>query len=74
MTECLVPGIMGVQAVLLALINRLRRRCLPDENGKCICLSGCTEGQLVSGDSVGAHEYEVGNGQKVLVIAAAKAQ
>ena len=68
MTEWLVPGIMGVQAVLLALINRLRWRCLPDENGKCICLSGCTEAQLVSGDSVDAHEYEVGNGQKVLVI------
>ena len=68
MTEWLVPGIMGVQAVLLALIARLRWRCLPDENGKCICLSGCTEAQLVSGDSVVAHEYEVGNGQKVLVI------
>ena len=70
MTEWLVPGIMGVQAILLALINRLRWRCLPDENGKCICLSGCTEAQLVSGDSVDAHEYEVGNGQKVLVISA----
>ena len=70
MTEWLVPGIMGVQAVLLALINRLRWRCLPDENGNCICLSGCTEAQLVSGDSVDAHEYEVGNGQKVLVISA----
>ena len=70
MTDWLVPGIMGVQAVLLALINRLRWRCLPDENGKCICLSGCTEAQLVSRDSVDAHEYEVGNGQKVLVISA----
>ena len=70
MTEWLVPGIMGVQAVLLALINRLRWRCLPDENGKCICPSGCTEAQLVSGDSVDAHDYEVGNGQKVLVISA----
>ena len=70
MTEWLVPGIMGVQAILLALINRLRWRCLPDVNGKRICLSGCTEAQLVSSDSVDAHEYEVGNGQKVLVISA----
>ena len=70
MTEWLVPSIMGAQAIALALISRLRWRCLPDENGKCICLSGCTEAQLVSGDSVDAHEYEVGNGQKVLVISA----
>ena len=69
MTEWLVPTIMGAQAIALALISRLRWRCLPDENGKCICLSGCTEGQLVSGDSVDAHEYEVG-GSKVLVISA----
>ena len=70
MTEWLVPGIMGVQAILLAVFNRLRWRCLPGENGKYICLSGCTEAKLVSGESVDAHEYEVGNGQKVLVISA----
>ena len=70
MTEWLVPGIMGVQAVMLAMNNRQRWRCLPGDDGKCICLSGCTEAQLVSGDSVDAHEYEVGNGQKVLVISA----
>ena len=70
MTEWLVPTIMGAQAILLALIGRLRWRCLPDENGKCIISSGCTEGTLVNGDSVDAHEYEVGNGQKVLVISA----
>ena len=70
MAEWLVPGIMGVQAILLALIGRLRWRCFPDENGKCICLSGCTEAQLVSGDSVDCHEYEVGNGQRVLVVSA----
>ena len=58
--EWLVPTIMGVQAVALALINRMRWRCLPDENGKCICLSGCTEGLLVSEGAVDCHEYEVG--------------
>ncbi len=70
MTEWLVPTIMGVQAVALALISRLRWRCFPDENGKCVVLSGCTEAQLMSGDSVGAHEYSVGTGQKVLVVSA----
>ena len=70
MTEWLVPTIMGAQAIALALISRLRWRCLPDENGKCICLSGCTEAQLVSEDSVDCHEYEVGNGQRVLVVSA----
>ena len=70
MTEWLVPTIMGAQAIALAAIARIRWRCLPSEDGKCICMSGCTEAQLVSGDSVGAHEYEVGNGQKVLVVSA----
>ena len=69
MTEWLVPTIMGAQAILLALISRLRWRCLPGEDGKCVCLSGCTESQLVSGDTVDAHEYEVG-GSNVLVISA----
>ena len=68
MSEWLVPTIMGAQAVLLAIISRLRFRCFPDESGTCICMSGCTEGQLVSSDSVDAHEYEVGNGQKVLLV------
>ncbi len=70
MTEWLVPTIMCAQAIALALIRRLRWRCLPDESGKCICLSGCTDAQLVSGDTVDAHEYEVRNGQKVLVVSA----
>ena len=59
----------GAQAIALALIGRLRWRCFPDEDGKCICLSGSTEGQLVSGETVDAHEYEVG-GSKVLVVSA----
>ena len=60
---------MGTQAVALALINRLRWRCLPDENGKCIGLSGCTEGMLVAEGAVDYHEYEAGGlWQKVLVI------
>ncbi len=66
--EWLVPTIMGVQAVLLATISRLRFRFLPDAEGKCMCMSGCTEGQLVSSNSVDAYEYVVGNGQKVLVV------
>ncbi len=70
MTEWLIPSIMGAQAIALALISRLRWRCFPDEDGTCICMSGCTESQLVSGDSVDAHEYEVGNGQRVLVVSA----
>ena len=69
MTEWLVPTIMGAQAIALALIARLRWRCFPDDNGKCICLSGCTEAQLVSGESVDCHEYEVG-GSKVLIVSA----
>ena len=35
MGEWLVPTIMGIQAVSLALINRLRFRCDPDETNRC---------------------------------------
>ncbi len=28
------------------LIARLRFMCKPDPNGKCICLSGCTDSKL----------------------------
>ena len=69
MSEWLVPTIMGVQAIALALISRLRWRCLPDDNGKCICLSGCSEVPLKdSHEAVEAQEYVVGSGQKVLLV------
>ena len=65
----LVPTIMGVQAIALALISRLRWRCLPDDNGKCICLSGCSEVPLIdSHEAVEAQEYVIGSGQKVLLV------
>ncbi len=64
--------IMGAQAVLLAVISRLRFRCMPDpDNGRCICLSGCSEIPLTdSHDGVDAHEYSVGDGKKVLLVTA----
>ena len=69
MSDWLVPTIMGVQAIMLAVISRLRFRCLPDESGKCTCLSGCSEVPLTdSHDCVDAHEYTVGSGQKVLLV------
>ena len=62
--------IMGGQAVLLAIISRLRFRCLPDpETGRCVCVSGCSEVPLQdSHDAVDAHEYVVGGEQKVLLV------
>ena len=64
--------IMGAQAVLLAAIARLRFKCLPDpESGRCVCLSGCTENSLVEQhEAVLCNEYEVGHGQKVLLVSA----
>ena len=60
---------MGVQAIMLAVISRLRFRCLPDESGNCRCLSGCSEVPLTdSHDRVDAHEYTIGSGQKVLLV------
>ncbi len=71
MTETVTLAlIMGGQAVLLAVISRLRFRCLPDpETGRCVCLSGCSEFPLQdSHEAVDAHEYVVGGGNKVLLV------
>ena len=68
MTEWLVPTIMGVQAVALALISRLRWRCYPDpETGRCQMVSGCTEHSLTESGGVDAHEYVIAD-QKVLLV------
>ena len=60
--------IMGGQACLLAVISRLRFRCMPDESGRCVCRSGCSEYPLAdSQEAIDAHEFTVGDGQKVLL-------
>ena len=69
MSERLVPTIMGVQTIALAIIGRLRLRCLSGEQGKCTCISGCTEHSLVEGGGIDANEYTI-NDQTVLVLAA----
>ena len=65
--EWLVPSIMGVQAIALALISRLRWRCYPDENGKCTMVSGCTEHSLTEYGVIDASEFVI-NDQKVLLV------
>ena len=68
MTEWLVPTIMGVQAVALALISRLRWRRYPDpETGRCQMVSGCTEHSLTESGGVDAQEYVIAD-QKVLLV------
>ena len=66
--EWLVPTIMGVQAIALALISRLRWRCYPDpETGRCQMVSGCTEHSRLDAGGVDCHEYVL-NDQKVLIL------
>ena len=69
MSEWLVPTIMGVQAIALALIARLRWRCCPDpDTGRCTMVSGCTEHALTeSGGGVDAAEFVI-NDQKLLLV------
>ena len=67
MGEWLVPSIMGIQAVCLALINRLRFRCEPDENNRCVGRSGCTEHALTESAGIDAAEFVV-NDTKVLLV------
>ena len=58
---------MGVQAIALALISRLRWRCYPDENGRCIMVSGCPEHSLIENGGIDASEFVI-NDQKVLLV------
>ena len=66
-SEWLVPSIMGLQAIALALISRLRWRCYPDETGKCTMISGCTEHALTESGGIDASEFVL-NDQKVLLV------
>ena len=64
MSDLVLAGIMGAQAVVLALIARVRWRC--DNSGNCH--SGCTEHSLTpSSETIDVHEYVVGD-SKVLVV------
>ncbi len=65
--EWFVPTIMGVKAISLALISRLRWRCYPDENGKCTMVSGCTEHSLTESGGIDASEFVI-NDQKLLLV------
>ena len=65
-----LAALMAAQGIMLAIVARLRFRCLPDPvTGKCICLSGCSEVPLTdTHEGIDAKQYEVGGGQKVLLV------
>ena len=68
MSEWLVPTIMGMQAIALALISRLRWRCYPDpETGRCSMVSGCTEHSLQDSGGIDAQEFVIAD-QRVLLV------
>ena len=59
-------------AIALAVISRLRFRCMPDkETGKCVCLSGCSEVPLPGQDEeeIVTHTYDL-NGRTALIVTA----
>ena len=57
--------VMAAQAVVLALVSRVRWRCHEDGT----CTSGCTEQSLVpSSDTIDCQEFVVGSDQRVLVV------
>ena len=62
--------VMASQAVVLALVSRVRWRCFPDpETGRCTAVSGCTDQSLIpSSDAIDCQEFVVGNDQRVLVV------
>ena len=59
-------------SIVLAIISRLRFRCLPDKDGKCVCMSGCSEVPLPGADEekeLVCHRYDL-NGRTALVVTA----
>ena len=58
-------------SIVLAIISRLRFRCLPDKDGKCVCQSGCSEVPLPGADEeeIVCHQYDL-NGRTALVVTA----
>ena len=59
-------------AIILAIISRLRFRCMPDrETQKCVCQSGCSEVPLPGADEeeIVCHQYDL-NGRTALVVTA----
>ena len=59
-------------AIILAVISRLRFRCLPDrETGKCVCQNGCSEVPLPGADEdeIVTHQYDL-NGRSALIVTA----
>ena len=70
MSEITLALVMASQAVLLALISRVRWRCFPDpETGRCTMVSGCTDQSLMpASDSVQAEEFVIGADQRVLLV------
>ena len=68
----LASAISSGSAILLAIISRLRFRCMPDrETGKCTCRSGCSEVPLPGADEeeIVCHPYDL-NGRTALVVTA----
>ena len=63
--------VMAAQAALLACISRLRFRCVPDENGRCVVSSGCSEVPLPGADEedIVTHMYDL-NGRNALIVTA----
>ena len=69
-SEISLALVMASQAVVLALIFRVRWRCFPDpETGRCTMVSGCTDQSLMpASDSVQAEEVVSGADQRVLLV------
>ena len=58
--------------IVLAIISRLRFRCMPDrETQKCVCQSGCSEVPLPGADEeeIVCHQYDL-NGRTALLVTA----
>ena len=68
----LASMISSGSAILLAIISRLRFRCMPDrETGKCICQSGCRKVPLPGADEeeIVTHMNDL-NGRSALIVTA----
>ena len=64
-------GITSVTSILLAVISRIRAKCVPDtETGRCICKSACSDVPIDhhSDEELEVSLHELGGERRVLLV------
>lgn len=63
-------GITSLTSIFLAVISRIRCKCAPDENGRCILKSACSDVPIDHRDDeeLEVSMHELGGDRRVLLV------